>query len=61
MLSFRSTTRVVVSLLLLTIPVPGIWAHGASETQGSFSWDAATLSFGRAPGPEGSTDIFVSS
>jgi hypothetical protein len=25
----------------------------------SFSWDAQTLYFGRAPGLEGSTDIYV--
>lgn len=32
----------------------------AAETRPSFSRDAQTLYFGRAPGPEGSTDIFVS-
>lgn len=32
----------------------------ANETRGSFSWDGLTLYFGRAPGPEGATDIFVS-
>jgi hypothetical protein len=31
----------------------------ANETRPSFSWDALTLLFGRAPGPEGSTDIYV--
>ncbi len=31
-----------------------------NETRGSFSRDAETLYFGRAPGPEGSTDIYVS-
>ncbi|HEU4921173.1 MAG TPA: hypothetical protein VFT20_15650, partial [Candidatus Limnocylindrales bacterium] len=31
----------------------------ANETRGSFSWDGATLLFGRAPGPEGATDIFM--
>ncbi|HSO28755.1 MAG TPA: hypothetical protein VLS28_02520 [Candidatus Sulfomarinibacteraceae bacterium] len=31
-----------------------------NETRGSFSWDGATLLFGRAPGPEGLTDIFIS-
>jgi WD40-like Beta Propeller Repeat len=31
-----------------------------NETRGSFSRDAMTLYFGRAPGPEGSTDIYVS-
>jgi hypothetical protein len=30
----------------------------ANETRGSFSWDGATLYFGRAPGPEGLTDVF---
>jgi hypothetical protein len=30
-----------------------------NETRGSFSWDAGTLYFGRTPGPEGSTDIYV--
>jgi len=30
-----------------------------NETRPSFSWDAQTLYFGRAPGPEGSTDIYV--
>jgi hypothetical protein len=29
------------------------------ETRPSLSWDAQTLFFGRAPGPEGSSDIFV--
>jgi hypothetical protein len=32
---------------------------GASETRGSFSWDGATLYFGRAPSGEGMTDIWV--
>lgn len=32
----------------------------AGETRPSLSWDAQTLLFGRAPGPEGSSDIFVS-
>jgi hypothetical protein len=32
----------------------------ASETRPSLSWDGTTLLFGRAPGPEGSTDIFIS-
>jgi hypothetical protein len=32
----------------------------ANETRGSFSWDGSVLYFGRSPGPEGSTDIFVS-
>jgi hypothetical protein len=32
----------------------------ASETRASFSWDATRLYFGRTPGPEGGTDIFVS-
>ncbi len=32
----------------------------AGETRGSFSWDGATLYFGRGPGPEGGSDIFVS-
>jgi hypothetical protein len=31
-----------------------------NETRGSFSWDGFTLYFGRAPGPEGGSDIFVS-
>jgi hypothetical protein len=30
-----------------------------NETRPSLSWDGSTLYFGRAPGPEGSTDIFV--
>jgi Tol biopolymer transport system component len=30
-----------------------------NETRPSLSWDARTLYFGRTPGPEGSTDIFV--
>jgi hypothetical protein len=30
------------------------------ETRPSLSWDALTLLFGRAPGPEGSGDIYVS-
>lgn len=33
---------------------------GANETRGSFSWDARTLVFGRAPAGEGMTDIYVS-
>lgn len=32
----------------------------ASETRASFSWDGSRLYFGRTPGPEGGTDIFVS-
>lgn len=31
----------------------------ASESRPSFSWDARTLLFGRAPGPEGGSDIYV--
>ena len=31
----------------------------ANETRPSLSWDATGLLFGRTPGPEGSTDIFV--
>jgi hypothetical protein len=31
----------------------------ASETRPSLSWDARTLLFGRNPGPEGSTDIYI--
>jgi len=30
-----------------------------NETRPSLSWDGTTLYFGRAPGPEGSSDIFV--
>lgn len=33
----------------------------AGETRPSLSWDAQTLVFGRVPGPEGSSDIFVAS
>ena len=32
----------------------------AAESRPSLSWDAATLLYGRAPGPEGSADIFMS-
>lgn len=31
----------------------------AGESRPSFSWDAETLYFGRAPGPEGMSDIYV--
>jgi hypothetical protein len=31
----------------------------AGETRPSLSWDAGTLLFGRAPGPEGMSDIYV--
>ena len=31
----------------------------AGETRPSLSWDAQTLLFGRAPGPEGMSDIYV--
>lgn len=31
----------------------------ASETRASLSWDGRTLLFGRAPGPEGQTDIYI--
>ena len=31
----------------------------AAETRPSLSWDAQTLHFGRAPGPEGQSDIYV--
>jgi len=33
---------------------------GAAETRPSLSWDAERLLFGRAPGPEGMSDIYVS-
>lgn len=33
---------------------------GAAETRPSLSWDAKQLLFGRAPGPEGMSDIYVS-
>jgi hypothetical protein len=32
----------------------------AAETRPSLSWDAQTLLFGRAPGPEGMSDIYLS-
>ncbi len=32
----------------------------ASETRPSLSWDGTQLLFGRAPGPEGFTDIYIS-
>jgi len=32
---------------------------GAAESRPSLSWDAEQLLFGRAPGPEGSSDIYV--
>jgi hypothetical protein len=32
---------------------------GANETRPSLSWDALTLLFGRAPGPEGMSDIYI--
>ena len=31
----------------------------AGESRPSFSWNARTLYFGRAPGPEGQSDIYV--
>lgn len=31
----------------------------AGETRPSLSWDASTLLFGRAPGPEGMSDVYV--
>ena len=34
---------------------------GASESRPSLSWDGHTLLFGRAPGPEGMSDIYVAS
>jgi len=33
---------------------------GAAESRPSLSWDALTLLFGRAPGPEGMSDIYIS-
>ena len=33
---------------------------GAGETRPSLSWNAQTLLFGRAPGPEGMSDIYIS-
>jgi len=33
--------------------------NAAAETRTSLSWDAQTLYFGRAPGPEGMSDISV--
>jgi WD40-like Beta Propeller Repeat len=32
---------------------------GAAESRPSLSWDAQTLLFGRAPGPEGMSDIYM--
>jgi hypothetical protein len=32
---------------------------GAAETRPSLSWDARTLLFGRAPGPEGMSDVYI--
>lgn len=32
---------------------------GAGETRPSLSWDAQTLLFGRAPGPEGMSDLYL--
>jgi hypothetical protein len=32
---------------------------GEGETRPSLSWDARTLLFGRAPGPEGMSDIYI--
>lgn len=32
----------------------------SNETRPSLSWDARTLLFGRAPGPEGGSDIYIS-
>jgi hypothetical protein len=34
---------------------------GAAETRPSLSWNALSLLFGRAPGPEGMADVYVSS
>jgi hypothetical protein len=31
----------------------------ANETRPSLSWDGTTMLFGRSPGPEGSTDIYI--
>ncbi|MBA2300505.1 MAG: PD40 domain-containing protein [Chloroflexi bacterium] len=46
-----------------SVPVNGGSAvnTAAGETRGSFSWDGLRLYFGRTPGPEGGTDIFISS
>ena len=33
---------------------------GASESRPSLSWDARQLLFGRAPGPEGGSDVYLS-
>jgi hypothetical protein len=33
---------------------------GGAETRPSLSWDARSLLFGRAPGPEGMSDIYLS-
>jgi Tol biopolymer transport system component len=33
----------------------------AAETRPSLSWDARALLFGRAPGPEGMSDIYITS
>jgi hypothetical protein len=32
----------------------------AAETRPSLSWDAQQLLFGRTPGPEGASDIYMS-
>lgn len=38
---------------------PAVNTVAGNETRASLSWDARTLLFGRAPGPEGQTDIFI--
>ncbi|MGI8479623.1 MAG: hypothetical protein ACR2M2_07175 [Gaiellaceae bacterium] len=38
----------------------GVVNTGAAETRPSLSWDGDQLLFGRSPGPEGMSDIYVS-
>jgi hypothetical protein len=38
---------------------PAVNTAAANETRASLSWDGTTLLFGRAPGPEGQTDIYI--
>ncbi|MBA3375651.1 MAG: PD40 domain-containing protein [Actinobacteria bacterium] len=42
------------------VNVGGVVNTGAAETRPSLSWDGDQLLFGRSPGPEGMSDIYVS-
>ena len=54
-----STRESVFDAWTTPVNVGGNVNTAAGETRPSLSWDAQTLLFGRAPGPEGMSDIYI--